>query len=100
MIPAREVNHELKRCLEQVPIGTTFDELIAVYTIVLIEGHGGNRSRAGRECGRSVRTMRNLVRNVEALGYPIEAGKNGKRMEGYRSGKANNKYHRKNHNSL
>lgn len=88
MIPAREVNRELKKCLEALPIDTTLDELITVYIIVLLEGYGGNRMRVAMEAGLDVRSVRKLIHHAQAKGYRIKEGEIGKRPRGPRSDKS------------
>lgn len=71
MIPVRHIDLEVESVLRQLPIGISLQDLLAAIIILTLERHSGNRTRSSRELKIPLRTFRNKIHTIEALGYEV-----------------------------
>jgi DNA-binding NtrC family response regulator len=71
MIPVRYIDPDVELALRQLPTGITLQDLFAAFVLITLERHSGNKTRTSEELGIPVRTFRNKVHTIEALGYEV-----------------------------
>lgn len=71
MIPIRKLDEELFQIVGLVERGTTIFELVAAYFISVLHKNNGNRTHTSIELKIPIRTVRNRIWELIALGYEI-----------------------------
>jgi len=71
MIPIRKIDEELLQVVRLVKRGTTLFELLAAYFISVLEKNNGNRTHTAEELKIPIRTVRNRIWEMQALGYRV-----------------------------
>lgn len=71
MIPVRHIDLEVESALRQLPTGISLQDLVAAFILLTLERHSGNRTRTCKELKVPIRTFRNKIRTIEALGYEV-----------------------------
>ena len=75
MILSREVDSDLLSCMRSIKPGTAINDVIAAYILSALERNQGNRTWTSWEIGMALRTFRNHLKYIEAMGYPIPESK-------------------------
>jgi len=73
MIVKRVIDPDLLSCLKSIKKGTTVNDVIAVFILSVLERNNGNRTWTSRDIGMAIRTLRNHLRYIEAMGYSVTA---------------------------
>lgn len=73
MIPKRQFDPEflsmLKQYIDKTPI--TLNELVAAILVAMLEHRNGNRTHVAMELKIPLRTLRQKIKVIEALGYEV-----------------------------
>ena len=71
MIAKKEFDSDFLSCIQNIKAGTSIQELIAAFITSALERNNGNRTWTSYEIKMPLRTLRNHLKYIEALGYTI-----------------------------